>query len=151
MSHVVSIRLWCSFHTYDYARHFVSACTRILGLEGTPEGVEDQGKLTRVAAVWFFSHYLKGCDCLRNLWNSFFIFSHSMLILFSGCQAPLFLPELRKCFDCPTVSYWHWSWEVHSSPRDGASQVACQGTPAFFCWEKGIISRENIINYMYIH
>lgn len=40
------------FHTYDYARHFVSACTRILGLEGTPEGVEDQGRLTRVAAVW---------------------------------------------------------------------------------------------------
>ncbi|KAL2647756.1 hypothetical protein AAZV13_05G137200 [Glycine max] len=38
------------FHTYDYARHFVSACTRILGLEGTPEGVEDHGKLTRVAA-----------------------------------------------------------------------------------------------------
>ncbi|KAE8697845.1 Alpha,alpha-trehalose-phosphate synthase 1 [Hibiscus syriacus] len=37
------------FHTYDYGRHFVSACTRILGLEGTPEGVEDQGKLTRVA------------------------------------------------------------------------------------------------------
>ncbi|KAH6837279.1 trehalose-6-phosphate synthase [Perilla frutescens var. hirtella] len=38
------------FHTYDYARHFVSACTRILGLEGTPEGVEDQGRITRVAA-----------------------------------------------------------------------------------------------------
>ncbi|KAF2282748.1 hypothetical protein GH714_043402 [Hevea brasiliensis] len=38
------------FHTYDYARHFVSACTRILELEGTPEGVEDQGRLTRVAA-----------------------------------------------------------------------------------------------------
>ncbi|XP_073149832.1 alpha,alpha-trehalose-phosphate synthase [UDP-forming] 1-like [Henckelia pumila] len=38
------------FHTYDYARHFVSACTRILGLEGTPDGVEDQGTLTRVAA-----------------------------------------------------------------------------------------------------
>jgi hypothetical protein len=29
----------------------VSACTRILGLEGTPEGVEDHGKLTRVSAV----------------------------------------------------------------------------------------------------
>ncbi|KAL1308869.1 hypothetical protein AAHE18_17G136300 [Arachis hypogaea] len=41
------------FHTYDYARHFVSACTRILGLEGTSEGVEDQGKLTRVAAFPF--------------------------------------------------------------------------------------------------
>ncbi|KAK9048301.1 hypothetical protein SSX86_032737 [Deinandra increscens subsp. villosa] len=38
------------FHTYDYARHFVSACTRIVGLEGTPEGVEDHGRLTRVAA-----------------------------------------------------------------------------------------------------
>ncbi|KAI9120818.1 hypothetical protein K1719_007851 [Acacia pycnantha] len=38
------------FHTYDYARHFVSACTRILGLEGTPEGVEDHGRLIRVAA-----------------------------------------------------------------------------------------------------
>ncbi|XP_039004559.1 alpha,alpha-trehalose-phosphate synthase [UDP-forming] 1-like isoform X2 [Hibiscus syriacus] len=38
------------FHTYDYARHFVSACTRIAGLEGTPEGIEDHGKLTRVAA-----------------------------------------------------------------------------------------------------
>ncbi|KAJ8430792.1 hypothetical protein Cgig2_003234 [Carnegiea gigantea] len=39
------------FHTYDYARHFVSSCTRILGMEGTPEGVEDdQGRLTRVAA-----------------------------------------------------------------------------------------------------
>eukprot|EP00854_Cymbomonas_tetramitiformis_P000752 gene752-1225_t len=38
------------FHTYDYARHFVSACTRILGLEGTPEGVEDAGTVTRVAA-----------------------------------------------------------------------------------------------------
>lgn len=28
------------FHTYDYARHFVSACTRILGLEGTPAGAQ---------------------------------------------------------------------------------------------------------------
>lgn len=38
------------FHTYDYVRHFVSACTRILGLEGTPAGVEDNGSITRVAA-----------------------------------------------------------------------------------------------------
>ena len=38
------------FHTYDYARHFISSCTRILGLEGTPEGVEDNGAITRVAA-----------------------------------------------------------------------------------------------------
>ncbi|KNA06421.1 hypothetical protein SOVF_181250 isoform B [Spinacia oleracea] len=31
------------------AADIVGACTKILGLEGTPEGVEDQGKLTRVA------------------------------------------------------------------------------------------------------
>ena len=38
------------FHTYDYVRHFVSSCSRILGLEGTPHGVEDHGHLTRVVA-----------------------------------------------------------------------------------------------------
>ena len=43
--------LLCSFHTYDYARHFESSCIRILGLEGTPEGVENDGKVTRVSAV----------------------------------------------------------------------------------------------------
>ena len=48
----IDFYLLFSFRTYDYARHFVSACTRILGLEGTPEGVEDQGMLTRVAAVF---------------------------------------------------------------------------------------------------
>ncbi|KAL1567260.1 threalose-6-phosphate phosphatase [Salvia divinorum] len=48
--HAVLMADLVGFHTYDYARHFVSACTRILGLEGTPEGVEDQGRLTRVAA-----------------------------------------------------------------------------------------------------
>ena len=48
---ILNTNFFLRFHTYDYARHFVSACTRILGLEGTPEGVEDQGRLTRVAAV----------------------------------------------------------------------------------------------------
>ncbi|GBG69704.1 hypothetical protein CBR_g4535 [Chara braunii] len=40
------------FHTYDYARHFVSSCSRILGHEGTPDGVENcqTGAITRVAA-----------------------------------------------------------------------------------------------------
>lgn len=32
------------FHTYDYARHFLSACTRILGLETTPAGVYYEGR-----------------------------------------------------------------------------------------------------------
>lgn len=64
-----------SFHTYDYARHFVSACTRILGLEGTPEGVEDQGQLTRVAAVY---------ESFINSLKSFFFFLFSSLALESS-------------------------------------------------------------------
>jgi trehalose-6-phosphate synthase len=36
------------FHTYDYARHFLSSCTRILGLHTMPNGVEFEGKLVHV-------------------------------------------------------------------------------------------------------
>ncbi|EEH22295.1 alpha,alpha-trehalose-phosphate synthase [UDP-forming] [Paracoccidioides brasiliensis Pb03] len=38
------------FHTYDYARHFLSSCSRILGLSTTPNGVEFQGKVIAVGA-----------------------------------------------------------------------------------------------------
>ncbi|ERF71247.1 alpha-trehalose-phosphate synthase [Endocarpon pusillum Z07020] len=38
------------FHTYDYARHFLSSCSRILGLTTTPNGVEYQGKIVTVGA-----------------------------------------------------------------------------------------------------
>jgi trehalose-6-phosphate synthase len=36
------------FHTYDYARHFLSSCTRILGLSTLPNGVEYEGRLVHV-------------------------------------------------------------------------------------------------------
>jgi trehalose 6-phosphate synthase/phosphatase len=36
------------FQTYSYCRHFVSNCTRILGLESTPRGVEYNGSITSV-------------------------------------------------------------------------------------------------------
>jgi len=36
------------FQTYSYCRHFVSNCTRILGLESTPRGVEYNGSFTSV-------------------------------------------------------------------------------------------------------
>ncbi|KAM0900640.1 hypothetical protein ACQ4PT_020479 [Festuca glaucescens] len=39
------------FHTYDYARHFVSACTSLLGLESYLEGVEVEGRIVKVEAV----------------------------------------------------------------------------------------------------
>lgn len=38
------------FHTYDYARHFVSACTSLLGLESYLEGVEFEGRIVKVEA-----------------------------------------------------------------------------------------------------
>ncbi|KAJ1928883.1 Trehalose-6-P synthase/phosphatase complex synthase subunit [Tieghemiomyces parasiticus] len=36
------------FHTYDYARHFLSSCTRILGLSTMPNGVEFEGRMVHV-------------------------------------------------------------------------------------------------------
>jgi len=38
------------FHTYDYARHFLSACSRILGLTTTPNGVLFKGHMVAVNA-----------------------------------------------------------------------------------------------------
>ncbi len=38
------------FHTYDYARHFLSSCSRILGLTTTPNGVEFEGRVVTVGA-----------------------------------------------------------------------------------------------------
>lgn len=43
--------LYCDligFHTYDYARHFLSSCTRILGLPTMPNGVEFAGRYAHV-------------------------------------------------------------------------------------------------------
>ncbi|BAM81439.1 alpha,alpha-trehalose-phosphate synthase [Cyanidioschyzon merolae strain 10D] len=36
------------FHTFDYARHFLSVCTRILGLESSHKGVAFHGHFARV-------------------------------------------------------------------------------------------------------
>lgn len=36
------------FHTYDYARHFLSSCTRILGLPTMPNGVEFEGRMSHI-------------------------------------------------------------------------------------------------------
>ncbi|KAL1956195.1 hypothetical protein VTO42DRAFT_7542 [Malbranchea cinnamomea] len=38
------------FHTYDYARHFLSSCSRLLNLTTTPNGVDFQGKMVAVGA-----------------------------------------------------------------------------------------------------
>ncbi|KAI9499786.1 glycosyltransferase family 20-domain-containing protein [Coemansia spiralis] len=36
------------FQTYSYARHFLSSCTRVLGLESTPTGIDNKGSLVSV-------------------------------------------------------------------------------------------------------
>ncbi|KAI8591418.1 glycosyltransferase family 20-domain-containing protein [Geranomyces variabilis] len=36
------------FQTYSYARHFLSSCTRVLGLESTPKGVDFRGSLVSI-------------------------------------------------------------------------------------------------------
>ena len=38
------------FHTYDYARHFLSSCSRILNLNTNPNGVEFHNKFVSVGA-----------------------------------------------------------------------------------------------------
>lgn len=38
------------FHTYDYARHFLSSCSRMLGLVTSPNGVDFQGRNVAVGA-----------------------------------------------------------------------------------------------------
>ncbi|KAH6615955.1 glycosyltransferase family 20 protein [Chaetomium sp. MPI-SDFR-AT-0129] len=38
------------FHTYDYARHFLSSCSRILQTSSTPNGVEWNGRFVTVGA-----------------------------------------------------------------------------------------------------
>lgn len=39
------------FHTYDYARHFLSSCIQILGLRTVPNGVEIDGRMVSVATI----------------------------------------------------------------------------------------------------
>ncbi|KAM3400321.1 hypothetical protein ACQJBY_005296 [Aegilops geniculata] len=38
------------FHAYDYARHFVSACISLLGLEGCLDGIQFDGRIVKVDA-----------------------------------------------------------------------------------------------------
>ncbi|OQD74713.1 hypothetical protein PENANT_c169G01313 [Penicillium antarcticum] len=38
------------FHTYDYTRHFLSSCSRLLGLVTAPNGIEFQGRIVTCSA-----------------------------------------------------------------------------------------------------
>eukprot|EP01083_Nonionella_stella_P057372 150629_1 len=53
------------FHTFDYARHFKSSCTRILGYDATPEAIEHRGHLTTVGAFPIGINYSRFADALK--------------------------------------------------------------------------------------
>ncbi|EEB06490.2 alpha,alpha-trehalose-phosphate synthase [Schizosaccharomyces japonicus yFS275] len=54
------------FHTYDYARHFLSACSRILGLNTLPNGVEYDGRMVSVGTFPIGIDPEKFADALRS-------------------------------------------------------------------------------------
>ncbi|KAI9319302.1 glycosyltransferase family 20-domain-containing protein [Dichotomocladium elegans] len=54
------------FHTYDYARHFLSSCTRILGLSTMPNGVEYEGRYIHVGTFPIGIDPDKFTDNLKN-------------------------------------------------------------------------------------
>ena len=39
------------FHTYDYARHFLSACNRVLNLQTMPNAVQYKGRTVHVGTI----------------------------------------------------------------------------------------------------
>lgn len=42
---------YIGFHTYDYARHFLSACNRVLNLPTMPNAVEYKGRTVNVGTI----------------------------------------------------------------------------------------------------
>lgn len=61
------------FHTYDYARHFLSSCARILNLATIPNGVTFQGKMVMVGAFPIgidpdkFAEGLRGSEVIQRI------------------------------------------------------------------------------------
>lgn len=54
------------FHIYDYARHFISSATRILGVASEQGLIEYEGNQTRVDAFPIGIDYQKFCDSLNS-------------------------------------------------------------------------------------
>lgn len=54
------------FHTYDYARHFLSSCSRILGVNTSPNGAEYNGRFVTVGAFPIGIDVTKFDDAFQN-------------------------------------------------------------------------------------
>lgn len=61
------------FHTYDYARHFLSACSRIVGIHATPKGIQLENHFVSIGVFPIgiepaqFSDRLKGDETQTRL------------------------------------------------------------------------------------
>lgn len=53
------------FHTYDYARHFLSSCTRVLSLYTMPNNVEFEGRTVHVGTFPIGIDPSKFTECLK--------------------------------------------------------------------------------------
>jgi hypothetical protein len=42
---------YIGFHTYDYARHFLSACNRVLNLPTMPNAVQYKGRTVNIGTI----------------------------------------------------------------------------------------------------
>ncbi|TPX18272.1 uncharacterized protein E0L32_002781 [Thyridium curvatum] len=54
------------FHTYDYARHFLSSCSRLLGVNTSPNGAEYEGRFVTVGAFPIGIDVTKFDDAFKN-------------------------------------------------------------------------------------
>jgi len=83
--------LYCDligFHTYDYARHFLSSCTRILGLPTMPNGVEFEGRLAHVGTFPIGIEPASFIDVCLCLWLDFIVHSTSIEPEEGNCPGP---------------------------------------------------------------
>ncbi|KAJ3019622.1 UNVERIFIED_CONTAM: Trehalose-6-P synthase/phosphatase complex synthase subunit [Siphonaria sp. JEL0065] len=72
------------FHTYDYARHFLSSCARILGVHTMPNIVEFEGRNVHVGTFPIGIDPPKFHECLRK--DSVVARIKSLKSTFNGCR-----------------------------------------------------------------
>ena len=94
------------FHTYDYARHFVSACTRILGLE---VGRRKEERLALAVEV------CEGLECVS-------ILSTAEM----PCPIPQGLAGGFRCVCCQGIAFQLGGWVApHSLHSDVLAAQLC--------------------------
>ncbi|KAI9593502.1 hypothetical protein BDF19DRAFT_415337 [Syncephalis fuscata] len=88
------------FQTYSYARHFISSCTRVLGLESTPTGVDYHGTHVAISIfpigvdVKLTEHYRRSAGVLEKIQRLRELYAGKRIIVTTPGQVGL--PKLEK-------------------------------------------------------